>query len=97
MSVDPPKMQEIDIHLINSDNKSSVRTYCNDYGGNHGSMEQLLNSIEAHGVINPIVVFEIKDPASGEKRYDLAQGFRRVDACKQLGWKKIIALVYRKS
>lgn len=51
-------------------------------------LEELVNSIRAHGVIQPIVVRPL-----GEGRYELVAGERRWRACRLAGVKEIPALV----
>ncbi|KXB08079.1 hypothetical protein AKJ58_00995 [candidate division MSBL1 archaeon SCGC-AAA385D11] len=48
-----------------------------------GDIEPLANSIDRVGLLNPITVR--KDGSS----YRLLAGFRRLEACKSLGWEKI--------
>jgi ParB family transcriptional regulator, chromosome partitioning protein len=51
-------------------------------------IEELSQTIEAHGIIQPIVVRSI-----GEDRYELIAGERRWRAVQKLGWEKIPAIV----
>jgi len=51
-------------------------------------LEELVNSIRTHGVIQPIVVRPL-----GEGRYELVAGERRWRACQMAGLKEIPALV----
>ncbi|RPI02228.1 MAG: chromosome partitioning protein ParB, partial [Calditrichaeota bacterium] len=48
----------------------------------NGDLTKLVNSIELIGLINPIVISE---------KYELLSGYRRLQACKSLGWEKIDA------
>jgi ParB family chromosome partitioning protein len=50
-------------------------------------LEELANSIEEIGLQQPVVVYE------RDGKYHLIIGQRRYLACKQLGWKKIPALI----
>ncbi|GGB39013.1 nucleoid occlusion protein [Fictibacillus barbaricus] len=50
-------------------------------------IEELSQTIEAHGIIQPIVVRSI-----GENRYELIAGERRWRAVQKLGWEKIPAI-----
>lgn len=51
-------------------------------------IEELSQTIEAHGIIQPIVVRSI-----GENRYELIAGERRWRAVQKLGWEKIPAII----
>jgi ParB family transcriptional regulator, chromosome partitioning protein len=51
-------------------------------------IEELSQTIEAHGIIQPIVVRSI-----GENQYELIAGERRWRAVQKLGWEKIPAIV----
>ncbi|MFD1359517.1 nucleoid occlusion protein [Fictibacillus halophilus] len=51
-------------------------------------IEELSQTIEAHGIIQPIVVRSI-----GEDQYELIAGERRWRAVQKLGWEKIPAIV----
>lgn len=51
-------------------------------------IEELSQTIEAHGIIQPIVVRSI-----GESRYELIAGERRWRAVQKLGWEKIPAII----
>jgi ParB family transcriptional regulator, chromosome partitioning protein len=51
-------------------------------------IEELSQTIEAHGIIQPIVVRGI-----GENQYELIAGERRWRAVQKLGWEKIPAIV----
>ena len=54
----------------------------------HGSMEDLMNSIQRHGVLEPILVTRKTDG-----RYELISGERRLRAVKMLGLPNVPALV----
>ena len=49
-----------------------------------GDITQLMQSIQEVGLISPIIVNE---------EYELLSGFRRLEACRQLGWTEIEAKV----
>ena len=49
-----------------------------------GDISQLKRSIQEVGLINPIIVNE---------KNELLSGFRRLEACKQLGWTEIEAKI----
>jgi ParB family transcriptional regulator, chromosome partitioning protein len=51
-------------------------------------IEELSQTIEAHGIIQPIVVRSI-----GENQYELIAGERRWRAVQKLGWEKIPAII----
>ena len=48
----------------------------------------LKNSIEAHGLLQPILVKQIQ-----ENEYDLISGERRLRACRMIGYKTILAVI----
>lgn len=54
----------------------------------HGSMEDLMNSIQKHGVLEPILVTRKSDG-----RYELISGERRLRAVKMLGLPNVPALI----
>jgi len=49
-----------------------------------GDLTSLKESIEKVGLLNPVIVNE---------DYELVAGFRRVEACRQLGWTEIEATI----
>lgn len=49
-----------------------------------GDLSQLKRSIQEVGLLNPIMVNE---------KYELLSGFRRLEACRQLGWSEIDATI----
>jgi len=51
------------------------------------AMEELVRSMETHGMLQPVVVYE------KEGRYVLVAGHRRTEAARRLGWKNVKALV----
>ncbi len=51
--------------------------------------EELLDTIQAIGLLHPPVLIE---DSSG---YRIVCGFRRIAACRQLGWKRIAARIYK--
>ncbi len=48
----------------------------------NGDIESLMESLQAHGLMNPVVISE---------KYELIAGFRRLSAAKKLGWDTIPA------
>jgi small-conductance mechanosensitive channel len=52
-------------------------------------LEQLARSIEAQGLLQPIVV--VRNPVTGQ--FDVMAGQLRFAACKKLGWKTVPAIV----
>ncbi|MGD9671849.1 MAG: ParB/RepB/Spo0J family partition protein [Candidatus Nitrosocosmicus sp.] len=68
------------IYLSNIHNNSFALRNLNNL-----EIEELINSILQHGLLNPIIVREI----SGGDSYEIVSGLRRYLACKALGWKKI--------
>lgn len=54
----------------------------------HGSMEDLINSIQKHGILEPLLVTRKPDG-----RYELISGERRLRAAKMLGLPKVPVLV----
>ncbi len=46
----------------------------------NGNIEGLMESLQTHGLMNPIVISE---------KYELIAGFRRLTAAKKLGWETI--------
>ena len=52
------------------------------------SFEELKKSISTHGLMQPIEVVP-----TGDGRYELIFGLRRLEAVKELGWKEIPAIV----
>lgn len=54
-------------------------------------MEQLVESIGAQGLLQPLML--IKKP--GEDTYDILAGHLRFEACKQLGWRTVPAIIQR--
>lgn len=54
---------------------------------------QLVDSVRTHGIINPISVRPIKDPATGETLYGLVDGLHRYNAAMDCGFGTINAQV----
>lgn len=52
-----------------------------------GDVDSLVESIRINGLLNPITVKQYRD----DDTYHLLSGFRRIKACKKLGWKTIEA------
>ena len=75
-----PNIKEIDICSIQDDSQSD--SY---------DVEQLACSINSEGLLRPIVLEE--NPGSG--RYEILTGRLRFQACKNLGWKTIPAMVVK--
>lgn len=57
--------------------------------GDSQEIRELVESIKKNGLLQPIIV--LKHPE--EEIYDVVAGHLRVEACKQLGWSQIPALV----
>lgn len=54
------------------------------------SLDQLMLSIKQQGLINPVVVRPINyNENDNYDHYELIAGYRRLEACKRLGWQKI--------
>ncbi len=53
------------------------------------SLKELAQSLEKHGLINPIEVV----PTETFGKYKLVSGHRRLEAARSLGWKKIMAKI----
>ena len=49
-----------------------------------GDVDRLASSIERIGLIHPVIITD---------QYELLSGYRRIQACKKLGWDKIEARV----
>ena len=71
-------VQEIEISKIRQ--RQNIRTLTDD-------LAQLMESIKQHGLLHPIGVQ--KEGAY----FDLVYGARRLEACKNLGWNKISAVI----
>lgn len=52
------------------------------------AIPELMDSIKQEGLLSPIGLWK-----RGEKDYVLVFGFRRLTACKKLGWRKVPAIV----
>ena len=76
------KIQISKIHI----SKNNVRKNI-DAGNEDSSIEDLANSIDKHGLLNPIAVTKYND------KYELIIGQRRFFACQLLGWETIPATV----
>jgi ParB family chromosome partitioning protein len=48
-----------------------------------GQLDELIASIEEKGLLEPIVVRPVEDG------FEVVAGYRRLEACKRLGWRKI--------
>ena len=75
-----PNIKEVDIHSIQDD--SQADSY---------DVEQLAYSINSEGLLRPIVLEE--NP--GSDTYEILAGRVRFQACKNLGWKTIPAMVVK--
>lgn len=54
------------------------------------SLDQLMISIKQQGLINPVVIRPINYKENDNyDHYELIAGYRRLEACKRLGWQKI--------
>lgn len=58
---------------------------------NAEELDDLMRSIEQHGILQPLVVRRL----SGDEGYELIAGERRLRASKKLGWDKVPAVVRR--
>lgn len=60
------------------------------YSVNNISIKELAEDISKHGLINPITVRKLEDG-----KFQRISGFRRIEACKLLGKKKIPAILFK--
>lgn len=70
-------IEDIDIFKI----KSSADLF---YGAERGDTEELTSSIKVNGLLQPIIV------RTKENYFEIVAGIRRYNACKSLGWRKIL-------
>ena len=77
-----PLAVEVPIDLIDQPSRAMRETM------NEGKLAELVSSIQAHGLINPIAV-----KASGA-RYEVLAGHRRFVAVRALGWTAVTCMVY---
>jgi len=56
---------------------------------NFADIKELAQSIQEHGLLQPIIVIEKENG----RRYEVVAGMRRLTACRMLGWTKIPCLV----
>jgi ParB family chromosome partitioning protein len=77
-------IDEIDISRISANPRQPRREF------ESSAIDELADSIRAAGLLQPVVI----RPRSGSKdQFELIAGERRWRACKQLGWKKIPAII----
>lgn len=72
-------IEDIEINLL--------RPYKYNYRRIIGNLTDLSHSIRQKGLLQPILV------RNKEEYYEIIAGHRRYEACKKLGWKKIICHV----
>jgi ParB family transcriptional regulator, chromosome partitioning protein len=72
-------------------NKIQPRDYSPKSRISGKDQKRLLESLLEHGQLTPILV-KASEPGS-EPRWHLADGHRRLAACKELGWDRIVAVV----
>jgi ParB/RepB/Spo0J family partition protein len=77
--------QKIDVRWIPI---SAIHAPLKDNSRNIGSVEDLMVSIREKGLLQPIIVRDAPN-----FNYELIAGFRRLKACKLLGWDTIPAIV----
>jgi ParB family transcriptional regulator, chromosome partitioning protein len=76
--------------LLDNIDISKIKLFRYSYRRNiAGDLHELCYSINERGLLHPIIVRMIDD--SGE--YEIVAGTRRYNACKMLGWRKILAHV----
>jgi len=85
--VQKSRAQEIRIDEIDK-GPAHIRTYVNEE-----DLEELKDSIQKLGLLQPIVVMEKKNVKSGERKYSLVVGSRRVRAHEELGEDDILAVI----
>src|SRR5215216_3625088 len=61
-----------------------IRPFKYNYRYGNGELDSLSRSIRQKGLLQPILV------RNRESYYEIIAGHRRYEACKKLGWKKII-------
>ena len=77
-----PRPQQLAVALIDEPSRAMRETM------DEGKLSELIESIRAHGLINPIAV-----KLSGE-RFEVLAGHRRFIAVKALGWASVTCMVY---
>jgi ParB family transcriptional regulator, chromosome partitioning protein len=60
------------------------------YRSDMGDHNELFYSIKEKGLLQPIIVRSIVDSNTDNSRYEIIAGHRRYEACKKLGWRKIL-------
>jgi ParB family transcriptional regulator, chromosome partitioning protein len=70
--------------LIEDLELSLLRPFVHSYRGELGELNGLSHSIKEHGLLQPILV------RSKEGYFEIIAGHRRFQACKRIGWRKII-------
>lgn len=80
-AIRPKEIKSIDIKSISSGNRSRQDL---------GDIDSLKDSITQNGLFHPVVVKESID----NEGYFLMAGYRRLSACKSIGWKNIPANIY---
>jgi ParB family chromosome partitioning protein len=76
------KLRDVDLEEITVNPRQPRQTL------NDEKLEELASSIKEHGVVQPIVVRQLKDG-----KYQLIAGQRRLQACRELGLKSIPAVI----
>jgi ParB family chromosome partitioning protein len=75
-------IEDVEINLLKYF-KYYYRTEMLDY-------EDLIRSIEQKGLLQPIIARSIIDSRTDTISYEIIAGHRRFEACKKLGWRRII-------
>ena len=60
------------------------------YRSDMSDHKELSHSIEEKGLLEPIIVRNITNSINNTYNYEIVAGHRRYEACKKLGWKRII-------
>jgi ParB family transcriptional regulator, chromosome partitioning protein len=60
------------------------------YRNGASDQKDLLYSIKEKGLLQPIIVRNSPDNTKDTNRYEIVAGHRRYEACKKLGWRRII-------
>ncbi|MBL9059826.1 MAG: ParB N-terminal domain-containing protein, partial [Mangrovicoccus sp.] len=78
-SEDGRLIQEVPLDLIEPDSLVRDRTVMDE-----DELQELANSIAAHGMRLPVEIYELARPAAGGPRYGLLSGYRRYLATRRL-------------
>lgn len=83
------KQAKIPLKMIR-ENSEALRTTVDKESENY---LQLVDSVRKRGILNPILVREVRDPATGELLYGLIDGLHRFNACMDAGLEEIPAQI----